>query len=1345
MKNGKFVKFLSLLLAVILVLSVAPLSGLSELFAPKVSAETEGPYTYQIVNGEVRIISFDKSVTGDITIPPSLGGYPVRTIFQYAFAECKLTGVTIPDTVTFLDVYSFRNSTSLARVVIPGSVWSIGNSAFEGCSALTDLTLSDGIQIIGRVAFYECTSLATINIPDSVISIGSGAFWGTACYDTPWEDDVLYIGKFLIRAASLLSNDYKVKDGTLVIADMAFYDKDTLTSVTMPSTLKSIGHSAFSACTSLTKVYIPKSVQRIGAHTFSDCGSLTDVFYGGSVSDWNKISIGVDNDCLHNAAFNCGIQLPEGYFYYTTENGEVTVTGKSDSVVNLTIPKTINGCPVTKIGENAFYNDTSLKNITLPHTVTYLGDYAFKGCSNLYTLYYCGTQDEWNDEGFYKGKQNERLVLHAYHFYGVDLIEGPFTYNIEIVNEIRTAVITDVDDSKISGETVVPDNIAGYPVTEIGTDSFAGLANLTGVVLPKGILSIGETAFHDSVNLKKITVPNTLTGIGNNAFINTGLTDVYYAGTQEEWNENVTVNDNSQAFQNATKHFEQGLFGPYTYSVIDGNAIITNVEQSIAGDVIIPHNLGGYPVVAIGHAAFVNCTLLAGVTVPDSVTAIYDSAFLGCTSLTEINLPEKVLTIGTYAFSNTGYYNDDSNWDEFGVLYIGKHLIRAKTTISGEYEIREGTLSIAAIAFDHCENLTAIVIPEGVTAVGFETFLYCSSLTDLTLPKSVTHIGNGAFSGTALANVYYAGTKAEFDNITFGSNGDIVKDANIIYTAELPEATYYYTVDENGNAAITDVDNLTASDIAVPNAFGENPVTAIGDRAYAGLGLISTINVHRGIARIGDGAFAECENLRRIYFDGSKAQWEDIDKVEDDFSGVIILFTAEKPEGKYYYAVNDEANAIIFDVEQSMAGDVIVPHSFEGYPVVTIELSAFVNCTLLTGVTLPDSVTTIYDNAFGNCTALTEINLPEKVLTIGEGAFGNTGYYNDDSNWDEFGVLYIGKHLIRAKTTISGEYEIREGTLSIAAIAFDHCENLTAIVIPEGVTAVGFETFLYCSSLTDLTLPKSVTHIGNGAFRGTALANVYYAGTKAEFDSITYGTYGYIVQGANIIYTAELPGATYYYTVDYNGKATITDVEETVSGNVEIPAAFGENPVTQIGNGAFADCGLITSVTIPKSIKIIYENAFDGCDALANVYYMGTQAEWDDILIYDGNNVLLNKLVIEDYSKTKLPGSTSKTAKYKNNVTVQISATGIPKSGFLVVDGKKIAPDVNGRAVFEAQFQAAAGRSFKAHIEDKEGNVKVAQQEYKVIVDTGFFAKLSAFFTDFLFNGFKWRNATIGF
>ena len=220
-----------------------------------------------------------------ITIPNS-----VTSIGFMAFQCCYgLTNVVIGNSVTSIEEQTFYDCTSLTSVVIGNSVTSIGESAFSYCTGLTSIEIPNSVTSIGRSAFSYCTGLTSVEIPNSVTSIGRYAFDGTA-WDNNQLDGVVYAGKVLYKYKGTMpwNTSISIKEGTLGIGDVAFYDCDKLTSVVIPNSVICIGERAFWSCDRLTSVEIPNSVTSIGDEAFELCGLTSVVIGNGVTSIGNK-------------------------------------------------------------------------------------------------------------------------------------------------------------------------------------------------------------------------------------------------------------------------------------------------------------------------------------------------------------------------------------------------------------------------------------------------------------------------------------------------------------------------------------------------------------------------------------------------------------------------------------------------------------------------------------------------------------------------------------------------------------------------------------------------------------------------------------------------------------------------------------------------------------------------------------------------------------------------------------------------------------------------------------------------------------------------------------------------
>ena len=242
-----------------------------------------------------------------VTIP-----YSVTSIGEWAFWKCSsLTSVNIPNSVTSIGVGAFSDCSSLTSVTIPNSVTSIGNSAFYDCSALTSVTIPNSVTSIGNYAFSGCSSLTSVNIPHSVTSIGDGAF-----------SDCLNLGTIDVNHDNTA---FCSKNGILYNKGMTelLCCPGKMTSVTIPTSVTSIGNYAFDGCSALTSVIIPNSVTSIGEKAFYECSTLTSVTIPNSVT---SIGNGAFQECdqldtiysLIVEPFTCGPGFSYDNYKFTT-------------------------------------------------------------------------------------------------------------------------------------------------------------------------------------------------------------------------------------------------------------------------------------------------------------------------------------------------------------------------------------------------------------------------------------------------------------------------------------------------------------------------------------------------------------------------------------------------------------------------------------------------------------------------------------------------------------------------------------------------------------------------------------------------------------------------------------------------------------------------------------------------------------------------------------------------------------------------------------------------------------------------------------------------------------------
>ena len=316
--------------------------------------------------------------------------------------------------------------------------------------------------------------------------------------------------------------------------------------------------------------------------------------------------------------------------------------------------------------------------------------------------------------------------------------------------------------------------------------------------------------------------------------------------------------------------------------------------------------------------------------------------------------------------------------------------------------------------------------------------------------------------------------------------------------------------------------------------------------------------------------------------------------------------------------------------------DITIPNS-----VTSIGGSAFYNCTSLTSITIPNNVTSIGDMAFYKCESLISIIIPNNVISIGEGAFircsllSNIDVSIDNSNYSsKDGVLFNKDRtelIYYPAGKSSSSYTIPNSVTSIGDRAFYKCESLTSITIPDSVTSIGNYVFCYCTNLESITIPNSVTFIGNSAFDScTSLTSVTIPDSVTSIGSGAFSDCESLTEILIPNSVKYIGGGTFWGTslkniVLPNG---VTSIEEHIFDACDSLVAITiPNGVTSIGKCAFENCTSLKTITIPNSVTSIDTDAFFYCTSLEDVYYTGTEEEWNKITLHSGNQHLTNATI----------------------------------------------------------------------------------------------------------------------
>lgn len=764
--------FLLSLLAMLL-----PISVLADVWqdpATKVNYEyTVGGSTAKVMAGATTTAgSPDATGSIDILSKITVDGheYAVTNIASYAFyGNEAITSVSVPRGITHIGQSAFRKCKNLVQATLSASVDSIDMSAFSNCESLSSVVFPQKMSFIGSWAFYGCSSLNNVTLPSTLEYISSDAFGNTPWYDTRYAaaaDGLFYIDNILFGVKGQYpTGTVTIKEGTKVIASASLRQCVDITAVNFPSSLKSIGGSAFGYC-NITSIEIPAGVTYIGNSAFNS--TVTSVHIK-DITAWCGIRFAYSN-YVGDAKFYLNgkeitdLVIPDG----VSAIGNYTFAGWK-SLKSVKIPASVrsignyafsstnltNVTCAADLGNGVFGGCKSLTDITLLEGVTTIGQWAFDDCENLKTMYLPASL---KDIGFaaFEGCINLTNIHVAdlaafcestYNF--TSALKGPdgplklFVGETEVKDLVVPAGVTKITcslykfkeltsvtipSSVTSITTVFPNSLTAVHISDLKAwcnislslninplfkayHLFLNGEEVHDLVIPDGVTDIKDYAFYSCESLTSVTLPEGLSSIGKNAFAKcSGMTSVTIPST--------VTRCADRAFSDCNNL----------------NAVHINNVAAWCKTSFVAHTSN--PLYYAKHL-YMNGQEVKALVIPEGVTSIGAFAF-DCTEITSVTIPTTLKSMGKYAFNgNTGltavHIKDLAAWcqieyEEGDSYYAANPLMTAKHLYLNGQEV------------------TDLVIPEGVTSINGWTFYFCESLTSINIGNSVTSIGKNAFS-----------------------------------------------------------------------------------------------------------------------------------------------------------------------------------------------------------------------------------------------------------------------------------------------------------------------------------------------------------------------------------------------------------------------------------------------------------------------------------------------------------------------------------------------------------------------------------------------------------------------
>ena len=1055
---------------------------LSQLFAYPCGSKTTSYVINESTNNIIPYAFAGAEKLYSVKIPQQL-----RVIGELAFYACGARSYILNNVLEEISASSFAKNENLQSITIPKRVKTISRGAFSYNTNMRSIAFENegSLVRIGNEAFLK-SGITEIKIPSTVSTIGQGAFNGCEnLYKVTFEENsqLNSISAYMFEGASSLCEIIFEKGSQLKslqahaldgmskiqrvdlsntqltnVDNFAFRFCESLTDLSLPSTVSYIGRYAFYGCSSLSSLSLPSCLEYLGAYAFLGTDGMVLYFMSENFppylqEEWDRGVISYHLGVI-------SVEEKDGWKYATLVDGGISIISYTGENKEIDMEKLNLGGDIVSIGGQAFefsnvetvklpstltsiqkyaFASSKLKEITIPKSVTFIGQNAFLETPIKALTFETGSALRVIEQ--YAFAYTESLNSVSLPSSIVTLGTGVFlnsgikslTFDKEIgIEKIPPLAFanTKIEALTLPNSVSVVDDNAFRETKALKTVDFGNneyiqlmsnafyLSGISELTIPKNVGYIGEFCFVGLTNLKEFKVDSD---------------HEYYKAIdgllyEKDGRKLICVPSARQGTLTLPKEVEEIGFGAFEYSSLEGvefnkdSNILTLGYRAFFGmeslkEITIPKT-----VVSIDYYAFAYCTSLEKVFFEEGsrLSGIYEGAFCGDERLYDITLPNEVLEISDYVF--------------FGCSSIKKLPISSDSKIKGIYSY---------------------------------AFAY-TGLTELNLPTTVNEIGSYAFRGSSVERVYIPNDNYEVLTIGYGAfdscNNMVELTTPIIGTSlYYPESTSLSYIFGTGNNSLK---VMNISDV----------VTVIPDLGITGFGALETLNIPASVTTLGYGAIA------------TPAKYELL-------SPVYV--------NSYIFGGGNVVGNVV------LTGNKLQMVSFDGPYVVSVTLPdtiddsiSFRNCTSLESVNIPLGITAIDKNCFENCTALKKIELHSGITSLGEKAFYNCTGLEEVTGLS--GITQMGNEAFSGCSSLK-RIESLGSIKVVPAYAFAYCESLETAPLPSTLTQIGSYAFMQCYSLNEINIPNGVTSIGIDAFVScTGLTRIHIPGSVSVIDEYVF-------------------------------------------------------------------------------------------------------------------------------------------------------------------------------------------------------------------------------------------------